>query len=54
LAAFCSDTLKILLSRSICVADLKEKTLFANGLTMELSNDLLADLTALKSTDKVS
>jgi hypothetical protein len=28
---------------------LKKKTLFANGLPMELLDDLLADLTALKT-----
>jgi hypothetical protein len=54
LTAFGSDTLEVLLGRSIGVTNLEEKALFANGLTMKLSDDLLADITALKSEDKVS
>jgi hypothetical protein len=54
LTAFCGDTLEILLGRSIGVSDLKEKALFADGLTMELLNDLLTDVTVLESMGKVS
>ncbi len=45
------DTLQILLSRGIRVANLEEKTLFANGLAMEFLDDLLADISGLKSNE---
>jgi len=54
LSAFGSDTLEVLLSRSVGIADLKEKTLFTNRLTMKLSNDLLADFACLESVTEVS
>ena len=54
LSTFGCDALEILLSRSVCVADLKKETLFTNGLTMELLDDLFADLTALETAIAVS
>lgn len=54
LSTLSCDTLEILLSRSVCVANLKQKTLFANGLTMELLDDLVADITTLKTITHVS
>lgn len=44
LAAFGSDSLQILLSRSVGITNLKKKTLVTNGLTMKLLDDLFADL----------
>lgn len=52
LAALCGDALKILLGRGIGIADLKKKALFADGLTMEVLDDLLAHITALKSREE--
>lgn len=54
LTALCCDTLEVFLGRGIGVADLEKETLFANGLAMELSDDLLADFAALESTEKVN
>jgi len=54
LTTLSGDTLQILLSRSIGIADLEEKTLFANRLAVELLDDLLADLAALETTTSVS
>lgn len=50
LTTFSGDTLEILLSRSIGISNLKEKTLFTNGLAMELLDDLFADIAALEAT----
>ena len=49
LSALSGDTLEVLLGRSVGIANLEEKTLFTDGLTMELSDYLLADLTRLKA-----
>jgi hypothetical protein len=49
LSALGCDTLEILLGRSIGIADLKEETLFTNGLTMELLDDLFADIATLEA-----
>jgi hypothetical protein len=49
LTAFSGDTLEVLLSSGIGIANLQKKTLLANGLTMELLDDLLADVTGLKA-----
>jgi hypothetical protein len=54
LSSFGRDSLEILLSRSIGVADLEKKTLLANGLAMELLDDLLADITRLEAIEMVS
>jgi hypothetical protein len=54
LSAFSSDSLEILLSWCVCIANLEKKALFANGLAVELLNDFLADITALKSIQYVS
>lgn len=54
LAAFSGDPLEILLCRSVGIADLKEKTLLANGLTMEFLDDLLTDVAILESAGKFS
>jgi hypothetical protein len=43
------DSLEILLSWSISIANLKKESLFADRLAMEFSDDLLTDLTRLKS-----
>jgi len=53
LAAFCGDSLEILLGRSIGITDLEEKSLFADRLTMELLNNLITDFTVLESTEKI-
>lgn len=50
LSAFARDTLQILLSWSVGIANLEEEALFADGLAVELSDDLIADLTALETT----
>lgn len=49
LSALGRDTLKSLLSFSVGIANLQQKTLFADWLTMELSDDFLTDLTALEA-----
>ena len=49
LSTLSCDALEILLSRRVCVANLKQKTLFANGLTMELLDDLVTNITTLKA-----
>ena len=54
LTTFGCDALQVLLSRSIGVADLEKKTLLANGLAMELLDDLLADITRLEAIEMVS
>ena len=54
LSSFGRDSLEILLSRGIGVADLEKKTLLANGLAMELLDDLLADITRLEAIEMVS
>jgi len=48
LTTFSGDSLQILLSWSVGVADLEEKTFLADGLPMELLDDLLTDVTSLK------
>lgn len=50
LSALGGDTLEVLLGWSIRIANLKEEAFFANGLTMELSDDLFADIAALKTS----
>jgi hypothetical protein len=52
LATFCGDTLEILLCSSVGVANLEKKAFLANGLTMELLDDLFADLTVLKAVHR--
>jgi hypothetical protein len=54
LSTLSCNALEILLSRGVGITNLKEKTLFTNGLAMELSDDLLADLTGLKTAMFVS
>jgi hypothetical protein len=50
LSALGSDTLEVLLGWSIRIANLKEEAFFANWLSMELSDDLLADIAALETS----
>ena len=52
LTALCGDALEVLLGRGIGIAYLKKKSLFADGHTMELFNDILAHITALKSGEE--
>jgi hypothetical protein len=54
LSTLSCDALEILLSRSVCVANLEQKTLFTNGLTMKLLDDLVADIATLKAVTKLS
>lgn len=49
LSTLSSNALEILLSRSVGIADLEQETLLANGLAVELPNDLLTDLAGLKT-----
>lgn len=49
LTALGGDALQILLSRSIGIANLEKETLLANGLAMELLDDLLTDITVLEA-----
>ena len=49
LSTLSGDALEILLSRNVGIANLKEKALFTNGLTMELLDDLFADVTTLET-----
>jgi hypothetical protein len=51
LTAFSGDTLQILLSSGIGIANLEKKTLLANGLAVKLSDDLLADFATLEATN---
>lgn len=43
------DTLEVLLSRSVGISNLKQKTFFTDGLAMEVSDDLVANLSTLKA-----
>lgn len=54
LSTFSCDALEILLSRSVGITNLEKKTLFTNGLTVELPDDLFADLTILETGISVS
>jgi len=49
LSALRCDTLEVLLSRCIRIANLKQEALFANRLTMEFLDDLFTDLTSLET-----
>lgn len=49
LPSLSSHTLQLLLGRSVGVADLHGLALVSNHDTSELANDLVADVTALKS-----
>jgi hypothetical protein len=50
LAAFSCNFLEVLLSRSVGIANLKQQTLFTDGLAMELIDDLFTDLAGLKAS----
>jgi len=52
LTAFGGDALQVLLSRGIGIANLQKKALLANGLTVELLDDLFADVASLKAMNK--
>jgi hypothetical protein len=52
LTAFGGDALQVLLSRGIGIANLQKKALLANGLTVELLNDLFADVASLKAMNR--
>jgi hypothetical protein len=52
LTAFGGDALQVLLSRGIGIANLQKKALLANGLTMELLDDLFADVASLKAMNR--
>ncbi len=51
LSTFGGDTLEVLLCRCIRIANLEEKTFFANGLTMKFLDNLLADIARLESNE---
>jgi hypothetical protein len=52
LTAFGGDALQVLLSRGIGIANLQKKALLANGLTVELLDDLFADVASLKAVNR--
>jgi hypothetical protein len=52
LTAFSGDALQVLLSRGIGIANLQKKALLANGLTVELLDDLFADVASLKAVNR--
>jgi hypothetical protein len=52
LTAFSGDALQVLLSRGIGIANLQKKALLANGLTVELLDDLFADVASLKAMNR--
>jgi hypothetical protein len=52
LTAFGGDALQVLLSRGIGIANLQKKALLANGLTVELLDDLFADVASLKAMNR--
>jgi hypothetical protein len=52
LTAFGGDALQVLLSRGIGIANLQKKALLANGLTVELLDDLFADVAGLKAMNR--
>ena len=52
LTAFSGDTLQVLLSRGIGIANLQKKALLANRLAVELLDDLFTDLTSLKAVNR--
>lgn len=49
LTALRGDSLQVLLGRSVGIANLEEETFLTNWLAMELLDNLLADVTALKA-----
>lgn len=50
LAALSCNFLEVLLSWSVGIANLKQQTLFTDGLTMELFDDFFTDLTGLEAS----
>jgi hypothetical protein len=50
LSSFSGDSLEILLSWGVRIANLKEETFFANRLAVELLDNLLADLSGFETT----
>ena len=52
MTAFSGDALQVLLSRGIGIANLQKKALLANGLTVELLDDLFADVASLKAMNR--
>ena len=50
LSTFCSNSFEILLGWSIGVADLKEQTLFTNGLAMKFLDNFVTNISRFKST----
>ena len=54
LTAFSGDALQILLSRRVGVTNLQKEAFLANGLAVELLDDLFADVAALKAVKEVS
>lgn len=54
LATFGSDTLQLLLTRSIGIADVHDHSLFADGDAVELLDDSVADVSRLEAGDVVS
>lgn len=49
LATLRSDTLELLLGGSVCISDVHEKTLLANTNTIELSDDVVANIAVFKA-----
>lgn len=52
LTSFGSDTLQVFLCRGIGITDLKQKSLLADGLAMELLDNLLADITVFETFEE--
>ena len=50
LAALSCNFLEVLLSGCVGITNLKQQTLFTNGLAMELFDDLFADIAALEAS----
>lgn len=52
LTTFRGDSLEVLLGRSVGITNLQKKTIIANGLSVELLDDFLADITRFKAAHK--
>lgn len=54
LAAFRSDTLQLLLGRSVGIANVHEEALLANAGTVELVNNIITNVASLETSNNVS
>jgi hypothetical protein len=52
LTAFSGDTLQVLLGGGVGIANLQKEAFLADGLTVELLDDLFADVARLKAVNK--